>query len=103
MRDKLRARARQSLKNEVEVSDEIIDKAASDAEVACANKAVAYYIKEDFAYVRVKIYLKISLSDEDLMLYETALKAIKAAEFIDENGNLQAAKVYKVVNREDFL
>lgn len=98
---KLSIRAKKALYNIDEIDDEFITRAIADANEECSGKDVKEYIKEDFAYIRLKIYLKIDLNDEDELLYKEALKAIKNASYIDEaTGETSSSSFYKVKNRE---
>lgn len=83
----LMKRAELNLANIDEITREVVAKAAKDADDACKNKVVSDYIWEDFAFIRIKIYLKIVLDDEDKMLLEQALKQIeKASEILDDGS-----------------
>ncbi|WP_260951403.1 hypothetical protein [Campylobacter sp. RM16187] len=101
--EKLIQRARVSLKNPNEVTDDVCECAVNDALEACKDRNVPYFAAEDFAYIRLKIYLKIELDETDVMLYETAQKAIKNAPFLSSDGALVSAKFYKSQNRKSVI
>ena len=90
--EKLKARAKKALYNldEIENADEFVEKAVNDALDISKDKAVLEHFVEDYAYIRLKIYLKVELSPEDELLYKEALKAIKEAPFMDENGEIKS-------------
>ncbi|PAF46120.1 hypothetical protein BKH46_08915 [Helicobacter sp. 12S02634-8] len=92
-------RAKGSLENEEEVSCKIALKALSEMEEAVCKKRVPNFVKLDFAMVRLKLWLKIGLSEEDEMLLNKALKAIENAPLAQIEG-LESAKCYLVKERE---
>ncbi|TKX33331.1 hypothetical protein [Campylobacter taeniopygiae] len=96
----LMKRAQQNLANIDEITREVVAKAAKDADDVCKNKDVAGFIWEDFAYIRIKIYLKIVLDDEDKMLLDNALKQIQNAPIVDQDGNLNSLRL-RVMQRKD--
>ncbi|WP_095296915.1 hypothetical protein [Helicobacter sp. 12S02232-10] len=95
-------RAKGSLENEEEVSEAVATRALKEMEEAVLNKKVPNFIKLDFAMVRLKLWLKIGLSEEDEMLLNKALKAIENAPLIQEEG-LESAKCYLVKEREFLI
>lgn len=101
--EKLIQRARVSLKNPNEVTDDVCERAVNDALEACKDRNVPYFAAEDFAYIRLKIYLKAQLEEQDMMLYESAQKAIKNAPFINADGLSSSAKFYLSKNRESVI
>ncbi|EAJ3448421.1 hypothetical protein ACCP00_001818 [Campylobacter coli] len=96
----LMKRAQQNLANIDEITREVVAKAAKDADDICKNKDIADFIWEDFAYIRIKIYLKIVLDDEDKILLDNALKRIENAPLIDKEGNLSSLRL-KIMQRND--
>lgn len=101
--NKLQARAKQALKNQSEITSDLCERCASDALEACSGRLVAYYVMEDFAYYRLKLYLKIEPSEEDMKLYDMALKAIQNSPFVKESGDISSAKFYKSRARKEVL
>lgn len=97
---KLIQRAKKSLYNPEEISLQVAKKAIDDADEAAFNKKVAEFTYMDFAYIRLKMYLKIELSAEDEMLYKDALKKIAAAPIISEGS--EASSVYYVTKERGF-
>lgn len=103
---KLKKRALKALYNldEIESAKEFVDKAVADARDISKGKAVIEHFVEDYAYIRLKIYLKIELSQEDELLYKEVLKAIKEAPFVDdESGEVTSSHFIKVATKKGFL
>ena len=73
------------------------------AEEISKGRDVPYFAKEDFAYIRLKIYLKVQLNAEDEMIFEAAQKFIKSSPFVDDEGKLHSAKFYQSKMRKDVL
>ena len=103
MKAKLTSRAKQSLQNPNEITDEMVERAVNDAEEISKGRDVPYFAKEDFAYIRLKIYLKVQLNAEDEMIFEVAQKFIKSSPFVDDEGKLHSAKFYQSKMRKDVL
>lgn len=99
----LKARALKSLANPNEIDDAILNLALNDSNEACKGRHVANYIRVDFAYIRLKLYLKIDLNGEDELLFKNALEAIKNAEIIDESGNINSYLYYQSEIRKEYL
>lgn len=83
MEEKLTLRAKQSLKNEAEITQELVKIALKEAKDLTKNKPLAEPMLLDLAYFRLKLLLKIEPTELDLILMKEALKA---AEKIDEQG-----------------
>jgi hypothetical protein len=79
-------RALQSLRNPNEVTRELSDMALSEASVELWDRAVADHQLFDVAMVRLKINLKIEVSEQDWLLYK---EAKKSAAKIDDEAQLQ--------------
>ena len=103
MAQKLELRAKQSLQNPNEITSELIARCITDAQEVCKGREVPYFAKEDFAYIRLKIYLKAVLDERDLLLLETAQKTIKNSPFVNDAGKLSSAKFYKSKARKDVM
>ena len=103
MAQKLELRAKQSLQNPNEITPELIARCVTDAQEVCKGREVPYFAKEDFAYIRLKIYLKAVLDERDLLLLETAQKTIKNSPFVNDAGELSSAKFYKSKTRKDVM
>ena len=101
MHNKLKQRAALNLANQNEITDEVIRRCCEDADEIKGTRIVPYWALEDFAYIRLKIYLKINLSEEDALLYENALKQIKSAP-IQENGEV-INSCFKAKKRKGIL
>ncbi|MCV3462297.1 hypothetical protein [Campylobacter sp. FU_497] len=96
----LMKRAQLNLANTDEITREVVAKAAKDVDDICKNKNIAHFIWEDFAYIRIKIYLKIVLDEEDKLLLENSLKQIQNAPLVDESGQISSLRL-KVKQRKD--
>lgn len=103
MAQKLELRAKQSLQNPNEITQGLITRCVTDAQEACKGREVPYFAKEDFAYIRLKVYLKVGLDEQDLLLLEAAQKIIKNSPFVDDTGKLSSAKFYKSKARKDVM
>lgn len=103
MKEKLELRAKQSLLNPNEITQGLIERCVTDAQEICKGREVPYFAKEDFAYIRLKIYLKAVLDERDLLLLETAQKTIKNSPFVNDAGELSSAKFYKSKARKDVM
>lgn len=99
----LKLRAQQSLINKDEITDELVAKAANDALELASNKSPAFSVLEDLAYIRLKLYLKISLDADDELFYKQALKAIENAPLISPSGELKGARFYASKRREEIM
>ncbi|MBE3022235.1 hypothetical protein [Campylobacter sp. 7477a] len=102
-KQKLAQWAKTSLKNPNEITDDVCERAINDALEACKDRDAPYFAAEDFAYIRLKLYLKVELDEMDVTLYEAAQKAIKSAPFLNTDGTLVSAKFYKSRNRENLI
>ncbi|TQR29161.1 hypothetical protein DMB92_08470 [Campylobacter sp. MIT 99-7217] len=96
----LMQRAQANLANIDEITREIVARASKDADEFCARKNVPDFIWEDFAYIRIKIYLKIVLDEEDKLLLEQAIKRVEKASEILEDGTFSTLKL-RVLERKD--
>jgi hypothetical protein len=79
-------RAVQSLRNPNEVTRELSDLALNEASIELWDRAVANHQLLDVAMVRLKINLKIEVSEQDWLLYK---EAKKSAAKIDNEAQLQ--------------
>ena len=101
MHNKLKQRAALNLANQNEITDELIGRCCEDANEIKGTHIVPYWVLEDFAYIRLKIYLKINLSEEDALLYENALKQIKNSP-LEKNGEVINSR-FKAKKRKGIL
>lgn len=101
MHNKLKQRAALNLANQNEITDEVISRCCEDADEIKGNHLAPYWALEDFAYIRLKIYLKINLSEEDALLYENALKEIKNSP-LEKNGEV-INSCFKAKKRKGIL
>lgn len=102
LRQKLEFRAKHSLANADEISDELLDIALNESEQECEGRKVAEFARLDIAYIRLKLYLKIELTGEDELLLKNALEKVKNSPFIEdaERGETSASHCYAVGVRE---
>lgn len=73
----LKKRAQSVLLNPAEITDEAIDVVTNETKEECEGKSVKSWAIMDFAMIRLKIYLKIALSEEDIVLLNKAVNEIK--------------------------
>ena len=99
--DELKARALKALYNVSEIEDYFVQKSVDDAMEFSYGRAVADFFVEDFAYIRLKIYLKIELSAEDEIIYKEAIKAIKEADLYDEGDDVSC--FMQVATKDNIL
>ena len=99
----LERRAKKSIYNIDEISDKIVKKACNDAIDITKGKDIKYQFAEDYAFIRLKIYLKIELSSTDELLYKEALKAIKEANLIADGGDIKPRHIIKVATRQGVV
>lgn len=76
-KDALTKRAKSVLKNPNEVTPEAVDVVTKEAQEECAGKEVKSWVVMDFSMIRLKIYLKIELKEEDVIMLKNALNEIK--------------------------
>ena len=102
LKEKLEFRAKHSLANADEVSDELLEIALNESEQACEGRSVAEFARLDIAYIRLKLYLKIELTGEDELLLKNALEQVKNSPFFDdsESGETSAKAKYQTATRE---
>lgn len=99
----LKQRALKSLTNPSEIDDNTLRLALQDCHEACKGKDVPNYIQIDFAYVRLKLYLKIDLNGEDELLFKNALEVIRKANSFDKEGKLYSSRFYVSGIREESI
>lgn len=99
----LRQRALKSLANPSEICDDILFLALQDSNEACKGRDVPNYIRVDFAYVRLKLYLKIDLNGEDEMLFKNAMDVIAKSNTIDMQGEINSSKFYASCRRKETI
>ncbi|RAZ54555.1 hypothetical protein [Campylobacter hyointestinalis] len=75
----LEQRAKSSLFNPNEISDEALDIAVGETFEECKGLIVKQWVMMDFAMIRLKMYLKIPLSEEDIITLKNAMSAIKSS------------------------
>lgn len=101
--EKLKQRALKALYNKDEIDDIFVQKSVDDALEFSYGKAVMEHFVEDYAYIRLKIYLKIELSPEDELLYKEAIKAIKEAGVVDDSGEIKSSHFIKIAAKKGYL
>ena len=75
----LEQRAKSSLFNPGEISEQALDTAVSETFEECRGLVVKQWVMMDFAMIRLKKYLKIALSEEDIITLKNAMAAIKSS------------------------
>jgi hypothetical protein len=87
LRVQLDGRGKACLHNPAEITADALDTAVRETiDFMGRHKAKEFAIM-DFAFIRLKIYLKISLTEEDDLLYRSAIKDIELSPVTDEDGN----------------
>lgn len=96
----LASRAKSSLHNQAAISKKALEVACSETIQECEGKDVKQWAMMDFAMIRLKLYLKVELSEFDEKIYEEAKKNIRQSPSIDSDddkgfnsGNFIYAKV----------
>jgi hypothetical protein len=84
---KLEARGKSCLHNKQEVTDPALETAVRETIDFIGAHKVKEFAVMDFAFTRLKIYLKITLTEEDELLYKAAIKEIESSPVIDDEGN----------------
>lgn len=78
--NELKARAISCLENPAEVTDAAVSIAVSETNEIIKDRKVPLWARNDFALVRLKIYLKIGITEQDEILLKNAVKAIQTAQ-----------------------
>lgn len=99
MNKKLKLRAKQSLQNEAEITDKIVEIALKEAKDLTKNLPLPEALVLDIAMFRLKLLLKIEPTELDLILFRDALKM---AEKFNENGEIVSNTLYGM-RKSEFL
>ncbi|ENI1829036.1 hypothetical protein ABXP12_001703 [Campylobacter fetus] len=94
LKESLEARAKASLLNPNEITaealefstNETLEFSTNETLEFCKGKEVQSWAVMDFAMTRLKIYLKIELSEADIILLKNACKEIDASKIIEGKG-----------------
>ncbi|ABK81739.1 hypothetical protein Q4Y15_001698 [Campylobacter fetus] len=86
LKESLEARAKASLLNPNEITAEALEFSTNETLEFCKGKEVQSWAVMDFAMTRLKIYLKIELSEADIILLKNACKEIDASKIIEGKG-----------------
>lgn len=89
----LEQRAKSCLLNPAGVTTEALDVAVSETFEECKGLVVKQWVMMDFAMIRLKMYLKIALSEEDIITLKNAMVAIKSS----PNENSDSPKISNIV------
>jgi len=84
--DELKARAARNLANPAVVTDEVVEIASSEAESICAGRTVADWAKLDIGMYRLKVNLKIGISDADQFALKEAMREVKSSPLVSDEG-----------------
>lgn len=98
----LQTRAQKSLLNPAEASLDICTKASADALEFAKDRLAPTHAVEDFAFYRLKLYLKIAIDAEDEMFYKQAIKSIEGSPLI-KDGEIKGARFYISKVREAVI
>lgn len=80
----LEKRAQSVLKNPSEVTEEAISVVAAETKEECQGRDVKTWAVMDFAMIRLKIYLKTDLKEEDVIMLKNAKAEIARSPLIGE-------------------
>lgn len=86
---RLKLRAEACLHNKSEITHNALTRAVKETIDFVGEKKAKEFAVMDFAFIRLKIYLKISLGEEDELLLREAIKEITNAPVLDADGNTQ--------------
>ncbi len=75
----LKERAMRNLTNTSVITDEVIAIAAAETEEICLNRTVPQWAKLDIGIYRLKVNLKIGISDADEFTMKEAMREVKAS------------------------
>ncbi|MBR8466340.1 hypothetical protein KDE13_08340 [Campylobacter sp. faydin G-140] len=92
----LKNRANSALFNQDEITDEALDMVCAETNEECKGRDVKSWAMMDFAFIRLKIYLKIALSEEDIVLLKTAMSEIKSSTLSGQTKN-SSSFIYKCI------
>lgn len=93
IQEKLTLRAKQSLQNKAEITEQIAEIALKEARELTKNLPLPEPTLLDIAMFRLKLLLKIEPNELDLILYKEALK-IAGSFSVDENGEILSNTKY---------
>jgi hypothetical protein len=89
LRAQLDARGKACLHNPAEITADALNTAVRETiDFIGEHKAKEFAIM-DFAFIRLKIYLKIGLTEEDELLLKAAIKDIELSPVVDADGNVK--------------
>ncbi|MBE3607047.1 hypothetical protein CCAL13119_08935 [Campylobacter sp. RM13119] len=80
-------RAKSVLFNPNEITDEALSVVCHEVDEECGGRNVKTWAMMDFAIIRLKIFLKIALSEEDIVLLKSATNEIKNSPLISQTKN----------------
>lgn len=96
-KEALRSRAISSLYNEEEITTLALDTAVEETFSECSGKDVKEWAMMDFAMARLKLYLKIGLSELEFELFKQAKKEIQNSAKLGESKSFIDEFSYKVI------
>jgi hypothetical protein len=96
----LQERAKASLQNPDEVTAAALNTAVRETEGEISGRLVKEWAVMDFAYIRLKIYLKIELLESDIALYKEACKEISNSPY--EDGDIRYAQALVRAKKSDW-
>jgi hypothetical protein len=89
LKSKLENRGKACLHNQAEITENALNAAMFETIDFIGQRQAREFAVMDFAFIRLKIYLKIMLTEEDELLLREAIKEISAAPVLDAEGNTQ--------------
>lgn len=84
-KSELEKRAKSVLLNTDEITPKCIEVATDETLEMCKDKDIKAWAAMDFAMLRVKLYLKIGLEENDEIVLKEALKSIVNSPSLDES------------------
>ena len=79
----LKERALRNLTNTAVITDDVIAIAAEEADEICSGRVVPLWSQLDIAMYRLKVNLKIGISDSDEFSFKEAMKEVRLSPAID--------------------
>lgn len=99
----LTERAQRNLTNSSLITPEVVSLAASEAEAICEGRQVPDWAKLDIGMYRLKINIKIGLSDTDENLYKQAMKEVRNSPVINDDDTTSFGTVIVKQREESWL
>jgi hypothetical protein len=86
LKECLELRAKTSLLNPLELTQEVLVNASNEAIELTQGKNISQAMLGDIAIVRLKLWLKAEITDHEMALYNSAMKQAMATPLIQTSG-----------------